>query len=201
MHCILQLCGVLSNILSKVRSLQRTHFVRSCRRCLSQQILPTHSWSWALLEKPPVVQLLENFPTFYGTKRFITVLIRVLYWSLTWARSNQSIPSHPISLRSILILSTQLCLGLHSVSFWLSHQYPIWIPPLSHSCYMPCPPHLPWLDHSMLGGSLVTTTWHILRLRIEETPSRFGGRLRIYWISSRGQPTRAGPPAWGWAWG
>jgi hypothetical protein len=34
----------------------------------------THSWSWALLEKPPIVQLLKNFPAFYGTRRFITVL-------------------------------------------------------------------------------------------------------------------------------
>jgi predicted transcriptional regulator len=32
----------------------------------------THSWSQALLEKLPIVQLLENFPAFYGTRRFIT---------------------------------------------------------------------------------------------------------------------------------
>jgi hypothetical protein len=32
----------------------------------------THSWSRALLEKPPIVQLLENFPAFYGIRRFIT---------------------------------------------------------------------------------------------------------------------------------
>jgi hypothetical protein len=32
----------------------------------------THSWSWALLEKLPIVQLLENFPAFYGTRRFTT---------------------------------------------------------------------------------------------------------------------------------
>jgi hypothetical protein len=32
----------------------------------------THSWSRALLEKPPIVQLLEKFPAFYGTRRFIT---------------------------------------------------------------------------------------------------------------------------------
>jgi hypothetical protein len=31
-----------------------------------------HSWSWARLEKLPIVQLLENFPAFYGTRRFIT---------------------------------------------------------------------------------------------------------------------------------
>jgi hypothetical protein len=34
--------------------------------------LITHSWSRALLEKPPIVQLLENFPAFYGTRRSIT---------------------------------------------------------------------------------------------------------------------------------
>jgi hypothetical protein len=49
---------------------------------------------------------------------------------------------------------------------------------------------------SMLGGSFVTTAWCVLRLRMEETPSSFGGWLRIYWISSRGQPTRGGLPAW-----
>jgi hypothetical protein len=36
----------------------------------------THSWSRALLEKPAIVQLLENFPAFYGTRRFITVAIK-----------------------------------------------------------------------------------------------------------------------------
>jgi hypothetical protein len=35
-------------------------------------IIITHSWSWALLEKLPIVQLLENFPAFYETQRFIT---------------------------------------------------------------------------------------------------------------------------------
>jgi hypothetical protein len=26
----------------------------------------------------------------------------------------------------------------------------------------------------MLGGSLATTAWHVLRLRMEETPSKYG---------------------------
>jgi hypothetical protein len=38
----------------------------------------THSWSSALLEKLPIVQLLKNFPAFYGTRRFITVFTRAL---------------------------------------------------------------------------------------------------------------------------
>jgi hypothetical protein len=37
----------------------------------------------ALLEKLPTVQLLKNFPAFYGTRRFITVFTRALHWSLS----------------------------------------------------------------------------------------------------------------------
>jgi hypothetical protein len=33
---------------------------------------------------------------------------------------------------------------------------------------------------SMLCGSLVTTAWRVLRLRMEEAPSTYGGWLRIY---------------------
>jgi hypothetical protein len=47
------------------------------------------------------------------------VFTRALHWSLSWARSLQSIPSHPISLRSILMLPTHLRLGLPSGSFLL----------------------------------------------------------------------------------
>jgi hypothetical protein len=40
----------------------------------------THSWCWALLEKLPIVQILKNFPAFYGTRRFIVVFTRALHW-------------------------------------------------------------------------------------------------------------------------
>jgi hypothetical protein len=68
-------------------------------------------YSWALLGKPIVVQLL-NFPTFYETQRFSIMFTRALHWSLSWAISIQSIPPHPNTLRSILIWSTHLYLGL-----------------------------------------------------------------------------------------
>jgi hypothetical protein len=74
-------------------------------------------YNWVLLEKLPVAQLLKNFPTFYGTRKFITVFARALHWSLSWARLIQYIPPHPISLRSILILSSHLRLGLPSGLF------------------------------------------------------------------------------------
>jgi hypothetical protein len=35
-----------------------------------------------------------------------------------------------------------------SLSFWISHQYPICIPVLPHSGYMPRPSHISSLDHS-----------------------------------------------------
>jgi hypothetical protein len=53
----------------------------------------THSWSWAFLEQPPIVQLLKKFPAIYGTRRFIAVFTGALHWSLSWARST---PHHPI---------------------------------------------------------------------------------------------------------
>jgi hypothetical protein len=93
---------------------------------------------------PPVAQLLKNFPTFYGTQRFITVFTRALHWSLSWTKSIQSIPPHPICLRSILILTSHLCLGLHNGLF--PSDFPAKI--LPHSCYMSCPSHPPWLDNS-----------------------------------------------------
>jgi hypothetical protein len=35
-----------------------------------------------------------------------------------------------------------------SLTFWISHQYPICIPLLPHLYYVPCSSQHPWLDHS-----------------------------------------------------
>jgi hypothetical protein len=59
----------------------------------------------------------RNPPAFYGTRRFITLFTRALYWSLSSSRMTQSLPSHPVSLRSILVLSSYLCFGLPSSLF------------------------------------------------------------------------------------
>jgi hypothetical protein len=74
-------------------------------------------WGWVLLYKPPVAQLLQNFLTLYGTRRFFTMFTRAHHWYLSWASLIQSIPPLPSSLRSNLILSYHLHLGLPSGPF------------------------------------------------------------------------------------
>ena len=67
-----------------------------------------------LLEKLAGLQLVKKFPAFHGTRRFITALTSVRYLSLFWASPIQAIYPQPPSWRSILILSTHLCLSLPS---------------------------------------------------------------------------------------
>jgi hypothetical protein len=54
-----------------------THWEQICDR--KQVFHVRGERNWALLEKPPVVQLHKNFSIFYGTRRFITVFTRALH--------------------------------------------------------------------------------------------------------------------------
>jgi hypothetical protein len=116
----------------------------SSSKLLSKHLKLT-SWSWALLEKPPVKQLFKNFPTSYRTRKFVNMFRRALHWSLSWDKSIQYIPPHHISLRSILILSTHLHLCISSGIF--PSGFPS-IPLRSNACCMPCPSPPPWIYHS-----------------------------------------------------
>jgi hypothetical protein len=74
-------------------------------------------WSRVLLGKLTGSQLVTKFPTFYGTRRFITEFTSARQLSLSWASSNRSILSHCTCWRSVLILSSHLRLGLPSGLF------------------------------------------------------------------------------------
>ena len=99
-------------------------------------------WSRVCLETLTSSQLVKKFPAFYGTRRFITAFIRARHLSVSWARSIQSM-LHPTSSRSILILSSHLCLGSSSGLF------PQISPPKPCMHFLPpnkCPTHLIPLD-------------------------------------------------------
>jgi hypothetical protein len=74
-----------------------------CRRVLSDKLI--------------VFWLVEKFPTFYGISRFIVVFKRFCYLSFDWARLIRSTSSHPVSSRSILVLSSHLCPHISSNHF------------------------------------------------------------------------------------
>ena len=72
--------------------------------CLAYLLTP-----WCrVLEKLAGLHLVKKFPAFYGTRRFITPFTSARHLSISWASSIQSIPPHPTSWRSILILSSHL---------------------------------------------------------------------------------------------
>jgi hypothetical protein len=90
----------------------------------------------------------QELPAFYGTWSLVTVFTRALHWSLSWARLIQSIQPHPVSLRSILILSTHLYLVLPSGFFVLAFSPISYMHSFSsHSCYISYPSHPPSRDH------------------------------------------------------
>ena len=74
-------------------------------------------WSCVLPEKRTGSHLVKKFPAFFVTRRFIITFTKARHPSLSWANSIQSIPPHPTSWRSILILSSNLNLDLQSGLF------------------------------------------------------------------------------------
>jgi hypothetical protein len=69
---------------------------------------------------------------------FITAFTKALHWSLPWARLIQSISPHPISLRSILMLShsrSGLSSGLFPPSFQTIILYAFFFSPTRATCH------------------------------------------------------------------
>jgi hypothetical protein len=103
----------------------------------------SHSWEAASFE------FTQEFPNILWNPKVHHRVHKSAPLVLSRASLVQSIPPHPISLRSILLLSTSYVFVFVVVSFLLAfpsisymHSYSL------HSCYMPYPSHPPWLEHS-----------------------------------------------------
>jgi hypothetical protein len=85
----------------------------------------------------------DCFPNGINRQLFLVGVWCALHWSPSWDRSIQSIPSHPIVLRSILILSNHPRLGL------LSGLFPSGFPTNILYVLLPirvtCPTHVSWV--------------------------------------------------------
>jgi hypothetical protein len=114
------------------------HFFLHMGNYWLKYLKPT-SWSWALLEMPPGCSYSRIFQQFMEPEGSLPCSQEPS--TGPYPEPDQSSPYHHI-LSTIHFNTIHPCLGLpSSLSFWLSHQYPICIPLHPQSCYMHCPSH------------------------------------------------------------
>jgi hypothetical protein len=107
---------------------------------------PTDQPSWSrVLENHVATRLVKKFPAFCGIWRYIIMFIVAHHWSLSWARWIQFAPSHPISLRSALILSSHLWVDLPSGFFPLG-----FVTKILYFPSLPCVLHDPLISSSLI---------------------------------------------------
>ena len=77
---------------------------------LTHSLIHWFLWTGSLMRDLTVLRVVEKFPTFYSTW-FFTSLTKAILWSLYWAIWHQSMLSHSLSIKPVLILHSHLCLG------------------------------------------------------------------------------------------
>jgi hypothetical protein len=88
------------------------------------KVLTNYATPWSrVVEKLTVPHLVQKFPLYCGTRRFITMFRRARYFSLSWTRWIQSAHSQPFS-KSVLILSFPMHLRILSDLFlsWFANK-------------------------------------------------------------------------------
>jgi hypothetical protein len=71
-----------------------------------------------------------------------------------------SMPSYLSKIHFNIVHSSTYWSCQWSLSFWLSHQYPTYIPLPPHSCHMPRPSHPSWLEYSHYTWRRVRVIFH-----------------------------------------
>jgi len=154
---------------------ENTHYVVICGLSGSYLLTP---WCRVLFEKLTGLQPVKKFPAFHGTRRFITTLTSVRHLSLSWASPIQPIYPHLTSWRSILILSTHLCLGLPSGLLPSGFPTKTLYTPLSSPIRATCPAHLILLDfitRTLLGEKHKSFSSSLCNLLHSPVTSRYLG--------------------------
>ena len=94
-------------------------------------------WNRVLLEKLTGFLLVKKFPSFYGTRRFITAFTSACHLSLPRASSIQSIPpSHFLHIHLNIIIPSMPGSSKWNLFLRFPHQIPVHLSPLPHTCYM-----------------------------------------------------------------
>ena len=144
--------------------------------------------STVLLQKLTGSQLVKKFPTFYGTRRFITAFTSARNLSLSWDRPIQSIPLCLNSWRSLYYTPIYAWI-FQVVSFpQVSHQNPLYTSPLPHTCYMPRPSHSSRFYHPNNIGeqyrSLSSSICSFLPSPVILSPSCLNGKILCQYLNS-----------------
>ena len=136
-------------------------------------------------------------PAVYGTWRFITTFTSNRHLSLSWARAVKSIPLHLTSWRSILMLSSYLCLVLFSGLLPSSLPTKSLYVPLLSPIHSTCPTHLilpASIIQMVFGEGYRAKMSSLCSLLHSPVTSSLGPDI---FLSSRRQQTRGGPLLWG----
>jgi hypothetical protein len=139
----------------------------------------------------------QEVPRLLWNQMFITVFTTARHWPLSWARCIQFTTSHPISLHSILILSSSLRLGLPSgllpSGFYIKNN--VFVSNISRACYMFHPSHPPKFDHPnniwwivQVMKLLIMRPSSAFKKTVRKNPNKWVAQLHDLSISSQIPP-------------